>query len=136
MPVVSSIDGKSENLAKDLNVFTKDNKGIFRIGAVDCDEQASICTKEKVESFPTFKVYPPFPAPAFDVPVGETLDAKVLRGKAGRFINDRSIEISNNNHKTFVTEDVATPKVLLFTNAKKGTPFVFKALSYSFEVSI
>jgi hypothetical protein len=67
--------------------------------------------------------------------VGDKLDAKALRAKAGRYISDRSIEISNNNHKTFVTEDVATPKVLLFTNSKKGTPFVFKALSYQFEVS-
>ena len=47
-----------------------------------------------------------------------------------------SIEITNNNHKTFVEEDVATPKVLLFTNAKKGTPFIYKALSQNFEVSL
>lgn len=28
------------------------------------------------------------------------------------------------------------PKVLLFTNAKKGTPFVYKALSYNFEKTL
>jgi len=33
----------------------------------------------------------------------------------------------------FVKEDAGTPKVLLFTNAKKGTPFVYKALSQNFE---
>ena len=27
------------------------------------------------------------------------------------------------------------PKVLLFTNAKKGTPFLYKALSFNFQVS-
>jgi len=31
---------------------------------------------------------------------------------------------------------VATPKVLLFTNAKKGTPFVYKALSQNFEKTL
>ena len=28
------------------------------------------------------------------------------------------------------------PKVLLFTNAKKGTPFVYKTLSYNFEKTL
>lgn len=54
---------------------------------------------------------------------------------AGRFYEDKSIEITSNNHKTFVEEDIGTPKVLLFTNAKKGTPFLYKALSFNFQVS-
>jgi len=62
-------------------------------------------------------------------------EAKQIKKVAGRFYSDKSIEITGNNHKTFVEEDVATPKVLLFTNAKKGTPFVYKALSQNFEVS-
>lgn len=53
-----------------------------------------------------------------------------------KHISDKSIEITNNNIKTFVEEDVAVPKVLLFTNSQKGTPFVYKALSQHFEVSI
>jgi hypothetical protein len=40
------------------------------------------------------------------------------------------------NHKTFVEEDISTPKVILFTKSPKGTPFVFKALSQHFEVSL
>jgi len=55
-----------------------------------------------------------------------------LKKAAGRFYTDKSIEITGNNHSTFVEEDVATPKVLLFTNAQKGTPFVYKALSQNF----
>lgn len=54
---------------------------------------------------------------------------------SGRFYSDKSIEINGKNHQTFISEDVQTPKVLLFTNAKKGTPFVYKALSQNFEVS-
>ena len=113
--------------------FSTDNKGIFRIGAVDCDDQPKICEKEKVNSYPTFKVYPPFPAPVFDVEVNDKFETKMLRNKAGRFINDRSIEITHSNHKAFVNEDIATPKVILFSNAKKGTPFIYKALSAQLE---
>jgi len=55
---------------------------------------------------------------------------------AGKFYSDKSIEITSNNHKTFVEEDVSIPKVLFFTNAKKGTPFVIKALSQNFEKTL
>ena len=54
---------------------------------------------------------------------------------AGRFYEDKSIEITSNNHKTFDEEDIGTPQVLLFTNSKKGTPFLYKALSFNFQVS-
>jgi hypothetical protein len=36
---------------------------MFRMLGVDCDEWAALCTKEKVEKFPLFRVYPAFPAP-------------------------------------------------------------------------
>jgi len=84
---------------------------------------------------PTIRIYPTFPAPTQDLKLDGKFEAKHLKKVAGRFYTDRSIEITSNNHKTFVEEDVATPKVLLFTNAKKGTPFVYKALSQNFEVS-
>ena len=45
---------------------------------------------------------------------------------AGRFYEDKSIEITSNNHKTFIEEDPGTPKVLLF---------LYKALSFNFQVS-
>ena len=61
--------------------------------------------------------------------VGDKFDTAKLKKAAGKFYQDKSIEITSNNHKTFVEEDVGTPKVLLFTSAKKGTPFVYKALS-------
>jgi hypothetical protein len=123
-------------MAKDYDAFATENKGIFRIGSVDCDEQPQICTKEKVTSFPSIKVYPPFPMPVSDADVSKGVDAKALRNMAGKFITDKSIEITSNNHQTFVSEDVQTPKVLLFTNAKKGTPFIFKALSQHFEKTL
>ena len=116
--------------------FATENKGIFRIGSVDCKVQVDICKKEKVETFPTMRIYPTFPAPTFDLDLtGQNFDVKVLKKQAGRFYSDKSIEITTNNHKTFVEEDVTIPKVLLFTN-KKGTPFLYKALSQNFEKTL
>ena len=66
------------------------------------------------------------------------MDISHLRNRFTRRIIttcDKTIEITSNNHKTFVEEDPGTPKVLLFTNAKKGTPFLYKALSFNFQVS-
>jgi hypothetical protein len=36
---------------------------MFRMLGVDCDENANLCKKEKAEKFPTFRIYPAFPAP-------------------------------------------------------------------------
>jgi hypothetical protein len=114
---------------KEYEKFASDNMGIFRIGSVDCEDFASICQKEKVDKTPTLRLYPPFPAPTSDFDMNKEFDALAIRKFAGKFYSDKSIEITQNNHKTFVEEDPGTPKVLLFTNAKKGTPFVYKALS-------
>tara|TARA_B110000305_G_C19214119_1_gene527350 strand:+ start:168 stop:665 length:498 start_codon:yes stop_codon:yes gene_type:complete len=117
--------------------FAAENKGVFRIGSVSCLNEDVICSKEKMTKFPTVRVYPPFPAPTFELDLsGDNFDTKKLKQQAGKFYQDKSIEITSNNHKTFVEEDPAVPKVLLFTNAKKGTPFVYKALSYNFEKTL
>jgi thioredoxin-like negative regulator of GroEL len=44
--------------------FAKENKGLFRMGAVDCDEIQTVCKKENILKFPTWRVYPAFPAPS------------------------------------------------------------------------
>lgn len=36
---------------------------MFRMDAIDCNEYESLCNKEKVNKYPLFRVYPPFPAP-------------------------------------------------------------------------
>jgi len=43
--------------------FATENKGIFRMGSVDCKVQVDICKKENVSTFPTMRIYPTFPAP-------------------------------------------------------------------------
>jgi len=92
-------------MVKDYNSFATENKCIFRIGSVDCGEFAKICDKEKVTKFPTVRVYPTHPIPTSDIDT-EKFDVKQLKKSAGKYYQDKSIEITANNHKTFVQEDV------------------------------
>jgi len=52
-----------------------------------------------------------------------------------RFIGNRAIEITSNNHDTFMQDEPSKPKVLLFTDKETGVPIVYKALSTHFDVS-
>lgn len=54
---------------------------------------------------------------------------------AVKFIPSKVIELTQNNHETFVNENPGKPKVLLFTD-KKGTPTIFKALSSHFDKTL
>jgi len=101
-------DGKSESEIKDqLMKFADDSKGIFRVGAMDCGKWEQICKKEGVKEFPTIKVYPPFPVPISELDVSsKKFDEKDLKKKCAKFVNDKSVEITQMNHKTFVEEDI------------------------------
>lgn len=86
-----------------------------------------------MDKFPTLRVYPPFPAPTQDYEE-DTLDIDKLKKMAGRFITSRTVEITANNHETFIDDNPGKPKILLFTD-KKGVPLIYKALSTHFDVS-
>lgn len=60
---ISNIDGVSKNVAGQYENFAKENKGMFRSGAIDCNDYEALCTKEKAEKFPLIRVYPAFPTP-------------------------------------------------------------------------
>ena len=60
-------DGASAAFVPEFDKFTNEFRGVFRIGACDCDTDPKICEKEKVTAFPTFKIYPPQPLPSIDV---------------------------------------------------------------------
>ena len=108
---------------------------MLRIGAVDCDEFATLCEKEKVSDFPTYRVYPPFPVPPQDHQSGETeLDTDTLKKMSFKHIGNRALEITSANHDVFRDDNPGKPKVLLFTDKAK-VPIVFRALSTYFDVS-
>ena len=71
---------QSKDIKGSYNKFATENKGIFRIGSVDCTEHTPICDKEKVDKFPTIRIYPTFPAPTFDLDLtGDNFDVKKLK---------------------------------------------------------
>lgn len=73
--------------------------GVFRIGAVDCDEYAKICKDEGVEVFPSFKIYPPNPMPI--TTITEDFSVEKIQKTAARYLHSNVIEITNANLKTF-----------------------------------
>lgn len=66
-------DGRAKGEKEDFEKLGSDLKDMIRVGAVDCDDFWKICESEKVTSFPTYRVYPPFPAPTQDFE-GDALD--------------------------------------------------------------
>jgi hypothetical protein len=66
---------------------------MFRITALDCQDYSSLCTKEGVTRFPTFRVYPAFPAPAEDYQE-DVVDFEKVKKMAAKFISSRVVEIT------------------------------------------
>lgn len=93
-----------------------------------------MCTKEGVTKFPTFRVYPAFPAPTQDYEE-PTVDFEKLKKLAARFVSSRVVEVNQNNYDTFINDNPGKPKVVLFSD-KKGTPLIFKALSTHFDKTL
>lgn len=113
---------------------------MLRIGSVECTEWTKICEKEGITNYPTYRVFPPSPIPAVDLPVPEegksdyTLDTDKLKKLAFKYIGSRVIDITVANHDVFKADNPGMPKVLLFTESKKA-PIIFRALSTYFDVS-
>lgn len=60
------LDDGLDLLAQDLDQTATEMKGVFRFGAVNCDEDTEICNKEKITKTPTVRIYPPHPVPPLD----------------------------------------------------------------------
>lgn len=132
--LIKNLDGVSKGVAGQYENFAKENKGMFRITAIDCEDFGSICTKEGITKFPTFRVYPAFPAPTQDFEE-DTVDFEKIKKLAARFVGSRVVEVTQNNYDTFINDNPGKPKVILFTD-KKGTPLIFKALSSHFDKTL
>lgn len=132
--LITNLDGVSKGVAGQYENFAKENKGMFRITAIDCEDFGSICTKEGITKFPTFRVYPAFPAPTQDFEE-DTVDFEKIKKLAARFVGSRVVEVTQNNYDTFINDNPGKPKVILFTD-KKGTPLIFKALSSHFDKTL
>jgi len=61
-------------MKEQFEAFATENMGIFRIGSVDCSDFTKMCEKEKVTSFPSVRLYPPFPVPTSDMDLSGDFD--------------------------------------------------------------
>jgi len=113
-----------------------ENKGMFRIGSVECTEWKKICDNEGVTTYPSYKIYPPIPIPTSFIEMeGKEVDTDKLKKTAFKYIGNRVIDITSTNIETFLKDNPGKPKMLLFAN-NKSAPIVYRALSTYFDVSV
>ena len=105
---------------------------MFKLAGLNCKKYKDLCAKEGVNEFPTYKIYPPLPAPPMKYE--GKIEPKRILAYLGRFVDNKAQELNNNNFDDFINSRPNIPKVLLFTN-KKNIPLIFKRLSVQFNVS-
>ena len=125
-------DGKSNQLKEVFIELDKEYSGMFKLAGLNCKKYKDLCSKEGVTDFPTYKIYPPLPAPPMKY--AGKIEAKNILAYLGKFVGNKAQELNNNNFDEFINGRASIPKVLLFTN-KKNIPLIFKRLSTQFDVS-
>ena len=138
IPPINPAEDASKADQEAWEKFAADNKGMWRIGAVECTEFAKICSNEGITTFPTYKVIAEMPIPpiTYIEPEGGVVQTKAIKKIANSFIGDRTIEISSHNYQTFKEDNPGKPKLVLFTNKAESPPVVYRALSTYFDVSL
>ena len=125
-------DGKSNQLKEVFIELDKEYSGMFKLAGLNCKKYKDLCSKEGVTDFPTYKIYPPLPAPPMKYE--GKIETKNIFSYLGRFIGNKAQELNNNNFDDFISSRSNIPKILLFTN-KKNITILFKRLSLQFDVS-
>ena len=126
-------DGKSNQLKDVFIELDKENSGMFKLAGLNCKKYKDLCSKQGVTEYPTYKIYPPLPAPPMKYE--GKIEPKNILSYLGKFVGNKAVELNINSFDDFITSKPNVPKILLFTN-KKGIPLIFKRLSLEFEVSI
>lgn len=126
-------DGKSNQLKDVFIELDKEYSGMFKLAGLNCKKYKDLCSKQGVTEYPTYKIYPPLPAPPMKYE--GKIEPKNILSYLGKFVGNKAVELNINSFDDFITSKPNVPKILLFTN-KKGIPLIFKRLSLEFEVSI
>jgi len=119
-------NAEDEKFLEEYNSLAKEFKGMMKITAMDCNDNAKFCEKNNVKTTPSVMIYPPNPMPAF-MWEGK-MEKKALSGRLGKLVPDMSTVLTAETVDKFLTTDATKPKVLLFSNKDK-VPLMFKALS-------
>ena len=126
-------DGKSNQLKDVFIELDKEYSGMFKLAGLNCKKYKDLCAKEGVTDFPTYKIYPPLPAPSMKYE--GKIESKYIINYLGKFVGNKVQELNNNNFDEFIHDKPGIPKVILFSD-KKNVPLIFKRLSLQFDVSI
>ena len=126
-------DGKSNQLKEVFYEFDKEYGGMFKLAGLNCKLYHDLCRKENVIEYPSFMIYPPLPAPVMKYE--GKIDVKHIFSYLGKFVDNKCVELNNNNFDDFINSKLNIPKILLFTD-KKNIPLIFKRLSLAFNVRI
>ena len=118
-------------------------KGIVKVGAIDCDEQANqpVCGQYGVRGFPTIKLFPGDKTGSKKLAVdyqGDRSAGALVNYAVGRLPDKHVVSLSadasaiQSSLEDFMEKEEQLAKVILFTN-KKNTPAIFKALTLEFK---
>lgn len=110
----------------EYNKVAKEMKGMAKITAINCNQNAKFCAKNDVKQTPAVMIFPTFPAPQF-MWQGK-MEMKAIAGKISKMIPDLSTKITKDNVDSFLSADISKPKMIIFSN-KKNPPTILKALS-------
>lgn len=123
-------DLKSNGYKSEIDLLAQDYDGMFKFAAVDCQEFRELCEKQDVREFPTFKIYPPLPAPVF--PYEGEISAKKIIVALGVYVENKAVDVHSGNFDSFISEKANLPKVFLFTD-KAGVPLIYKVIAVQFD---
>ena len=125
-------DGKSNELKEVFIELDKEYSGMFKLAGLNCKKYKDLCSKQGVTEFPTYKIYPPLPAPPMKYE--GKIEPKKIITYLGRFVENKAQELNNNNFDDFISSKSNIPKIILFTN-KNSIHLIFNRLSLQFDVS-
>lgn len=134
-------DNQSYQFSENFETQSEKSKGLFNFAGVDCETDSKLCTEEGITSFPTVKIYPPIPIPAFvpEVSLSLTqagLDAKKIAAIAQNYVQEEITVVDDDTWKKFKNQKPSVPKAILVTNKGSRKPILWKALSTAFEVGL
>jgi hypothetical protein len=133
-------DSESVKFFEPFNTVATDLRGMFKFGAVNCDEEAKLCKDEGValsDTFPVIKVYPMVPLSPEFVP---GTDYEKLTDEKGGFkktiykllSSEHASKIASETVEQFLAPEDHLPVVILMST-KKSVPPLYKAISTQFS---
>lgn len=119
-------NAEDKKFLAEYNKVGGDLKGMAKITAINCNDQAAFCKKNNIEKTPAIQMYPINPYPSF-MYQGK-MESKAIGGKIAKMIPDYSTKLAKDNVDSWLSADASKPKVMIFSD-KKGVPTILKALS-------